>query len=539
VPSRRRFNRIKLGPVVGHTTESSTTIWIQAFDDPSLYQLRIQGAGTFDFVSTENGVLEFCTGIAVAQGLRSDWRYQYSILRKGRRLLGASGTFRTMPATGSSAPILFCPISCNSDQEPGSWEALKKFVDSAKPHFLLMMGDQVYNDDDTPDVFELHHDSPVNVRRRALAEKYLKNWSREPVRHVLSHLPTYMMWDDHDIRDGWGSLAADSPTMAQRYPRGQKIFEICDQYYRDARDVFWHFQGCHNAPLPTGFQGWPFSTRTALPCTFICGRVLVLMIDSRGQRDVFRQQLPIMGPEQWAFIDQLLADIPEWIDALVVMTPTPIASMDPHGASQKLVGRRTDDIEAFKRGDFKQAVTPKGSSDVSQFALAAAGSHLTSLLGGPVNLGNFNVNAIDEARDQWSHSFARPEQARLLKSCAQARLTNRYAGGARELLFVSGDIHVGGIYDISIEKPKCKVISLTSSGISTVENLNPKPTIGSILDDSFEVTSGIHSKLREVVTEFNFGVVQITPSGLGAELLALVAHRGNAWAVGVDIADLL
>jgi hypothetical protein len=536
--TRRRFTRLKLGPVVGHTTESASTIWIQAFDDPGEYQLRVQGAGTFDFVGTEGGVLEFCTGIAIADGLRPDWRYSYSILRRGRRVAGASGTFRTMPLPGSMAPILFCPISCNSDVELGSWDALKRFVDSARPHFLLMMGDQVYNDDDPPDVFEQHRESPAHIRRAALAEKYLRNWSRPPVQHVLSHLPAYMMWDDHDIRDGWGSLAANSPTMAQRYPRGQRIFEICDDYFRDARDVYWHFQGCHNAPLPPGFAAWPFASRTSLPCVFVCGRVLVLMLDSRGERDVFRPVLPVLGQAQWDFIEQFLADIPDQVDALVVMTPTPIASMDPHGASQKLVGRRTDDIEAFRKGDLQQAVSPKGSSGFGQFALAAAGSHLTNLFGSPVNLGNFNVNSIDEARDQWSHSYARPEQERLLRKCAQARLTNKSVG-ARELLFVSGDIHVGGIFDISIKKPKCKAVSLTSSGISVVENLNPKPTIGSILDDSFDVAAGIHSTLREVVTEVNFGVVQIVPTGTGAKTLAVIAHAGNSWAVGADIADLL
>lgn len=537
---RRRFSRLKLGPVVGHTTESSSTIWIQASDDPAQYTLQVQGVGNFQFASTEfPGALEFCTGIAVAQGLRPDWRYSYSIRRKGRRVQGARGTFRTMPLPGSMAPILFCPVSCNSATDIGSWDALKKFVDDAKPHFLLLMGDQVYIDDDPPNVFDQHHSSPPDVRRRALADKYRANWSREQVQHVLAHVPTYMMWDDHEIRDGWGSLAADSPTMAGKFPRGRQIFEICDAYYRDARDVYWHFQGCHNAPLPVGFNGPPFAGRTAFPNAFQCGRVVVLMLDSRGQRDVFRKELPILGSTQWTFIDQVLDALTEDIDTLVVMTPTPIASMDPHGASQKLVGGRTDDIEAFKRGNFDQAVTPSGSTDFSQLLLAAAGSHLSSLTGGPVNLGNFKVNAIDEARDQWSHTFARPEQALLLKKCARARLTHRSSGRARELLFVSGDIHVGSIFDISIDDPECKVVSLTSSGISTVENLNPKPTVGSILDDSFNVTTGIHSKLREVVNEFNFGVVQVVPTGIGAELLTAIAHAGNSFVVGADIADLL
>jgi PhoD-like phosphatase len=535
---RRRFSRLKLGPIVGHTTDSSSTVWIQAFDDPSRYALRVHGAGLFPFASTEApGPLEFCTGIAVAQNLRPDWRYTYSVLRNGRVVQGARGTFRTMPLPGSIAPILFCPISCNSAEETGAWDALKKFVDDAKPHFLLMMGDQVYIDDDKPNVFDEHHDSPPAVRRKALAEKYRANWSREQVRHVLSHVPTYMMWDDHEIRDGWGSLAADSPTMVQKIPRGQAIFDTCDAFYRDARDVYWHFQACHNPPPPAPFHGPPFGERTAFPYAFQCGRVVALMVDSRGQRDVFRKDLPALGLEQWTFIDQVLSSLPEDVDALVVMTPTPIASLDPHGASQKLVGGRTDDIEAFRRGDFNEAVRPFATKDVADLALAAVGSHLSRLFGGPVNLGNFKVNAIDEARDQWSHAFVRPEQALVLTKAARARLVNRSTGSARALVFVSGDIHVGCIFDITIDDPQCKVVSLTSSGVSTIET--PTPVVGSIVDDEFAVASGIHSKLREIVTEFNFGVVQVIPTGVGAEIVTAVAHKGNAFAVGLDIADLL
>jgi hypothetical protein len=114
---------------------------------------------------------------------------------------------------------------------------------------------------------------------------------------------------------------------------------------------------------------------------------------------------------------------------------------------------------------------------------------------------------------------------------------NRSAGSARELIFVSGDIHVGCTFDVTIDDPECKIVSLTSSGISTIET--PTPVIGSIVDNEFEVTSGIHSKLRDVVPEFNFGVVQVIPTGIGAKVVTAVAHEGNAFAVGLDIADLL
>jgi hypothetical protein len=154
-----------------------------------------------------------------------------------------------------------------------------------------------------------------------------------------------------------------------------------------------------------------------------------------------------------------------------------------------------------------------------------------------VNLGNFKVSNIDEARDQWSHTFARPEQRRLLLSAARARSSNRPPGLPRALMFVSGDIHVGAIFDIEIADAECSVVSLTASGISIIEQ--PVPTVGAIVDEKFKVAPGIRSTLRDVVTEFNFGVVQVVPTGAGAEIVPSIAHEENGFTVGIDIADIL
>jgi hypothetical protein len=535
--------RLRLGPVVGHTDETSTRIWIQAFDHPGEYSLRVQGAGLFNFVSTE-GQLEFGTGIAIAEGLRPDRVYRYSVLRRGRVVSRARGTFRTMPEPRSGAPILFCAVSCSQTQHEGVWTQFAAFVEKAKPAFVLMMGDQVYMDEDPPDVFEDHFQSKRAVRRRALAEKYALNWSREPVRKVLANVPTYMMWDDHDIRDGWGSVAADSLTLAQTHPRGRPIFLKSNAYFEDARDVYWHFQGCHNPlripgqSLPNYVEGPPGpGTRAAMPFAFRCGRLVVLVLDQRGDRDVFRSSFPILGAKQWSFVDQVFAGLDADVEALAVMTPTPIASMDPNGQVQNLLGDRTDDIVAFRRGDEEGTLHPATSDAKSDVLPAIANVHVSRLLGRQLNLGSYMVSKVDEARDQWSHKFARPEQAALLRKAGAARLTNVIPGAARGLIFLSGDIHVGAIFDITCSKPKFEAVSLTSSGISASEG--ESVIVGTYLDESFSVAPGISSKLRELVNDFNFGVVQVIPTGTGAEIVTTLAHEGNATAFGIDLADLV
>ena len=47
----------------------------------------------------------------------------------------------------------------------------------------------------------------------------------------MANVPIYMMWDDHDIRDGFGSLASDSETLVQKYPRGKDIFDKCITFF--------------------------------------------------------------------------------------------------------------------------------------------------------------------------------------------------------------------------------------------------------------------------------------------------------------------
>jgi hypothetical protein len=545
---RRTLNRLQLGPVVGHTDDTTAKVWIQVLDDPADYKLRVPGAGLFDFVSTENGLLEFRTGIARAVGLRPDFIYRYSVLRRGRRVPGASGTFRTMPEPSSMAPIVFCVVSCNTLSVDGVWAELGEFIKEAKPSFLLMVGDQVYIDEDEPNIFKLHYDSDSATRRRALAEKYRLSWSRKVVQPVLANIPTYMVWDDHDIRDGWGSLASDSVTLATKFPRGARIFERATAFFEDCRDVYWHFQACHNPllgdiadpTLPNYIKDPPAGgPKRAMPFVFRCGRVVVLMTESRTERDVFRKEFPILGSEQWEFIDKVFANLAADVETLVLVTPTPIASIDPNGQTMKLMGDRTDDVEAFKRGDEEGVLDPHSSEDLTDLGLAIAGHKFTQLTGTPINLGIFKVSNIDEARDQWSHKFSRSEQRDLLRKAAKARFTNRPGGNGRELIFLSGDIHVGCIFDIAMSDPDYKIISLTSSGISAKQEVKGDLFVGSFVDEDFKVASGIRSTLREIIPDFNFGVVQVLPTGSGAEIIAVVAHEGNAFAAGFDISKLI
>ena len=552
--ARRSQRRLKLGPVVGHTDETSTRIWIQVDDDPALYRLRVEGVGLFDFESTEFGVVEFGTAIARVTGLQPDLRYRYRVLRAGRFVPEAKGSVRTMPPTASMTNLLFCAISCNGAAKLGAWEQFANFVERSQPSFIVMMGDQVYMDEDEPDIFAHHFNSDPVKRRKAMAEKYRLNWSRDTVQRVFANFPIYMIWDDHDIRDGWGSLASDSPTMAAIHSRGAQIFRKSTAFFEDARDLYWHFQGCRNplpgdhrdplipAQLDPAFPHYidgpvPHGQRLGMPFVFRCGRLMMLVLDSRGERDVFRKDYPILGERQWAFIDEVFARLPADVDALAVVTATPIASQDPDGQTQRLMGERTDDVVAFKRGDEKELFHPQSNSDKGELVKTIINAKIGRLTNLQLNLGDFQISNLDEARDQWSHRFARSEQRDLLKKAFAARFTNRNAASGRGLMFLSGDIHIGCIFDLSATQPPSKAVSLTSSGISQIDDT--QPLVGTFVDEEFSLALGVRSTLRDVVNQFNFGVIQVQPTGNGAELNAVLAHEGNGFAFGLDLKDLI
>jgi hypothetical protein len=104
-------------------------------------------------------------------------------------------------------------------------------------NLLLLGGDQVYSDAMWVVIPELKAWTALPWRKRLQAgftatmrrkleeyfsKIYLERWSRPEVAAVLACLPTVMMWDDHDIMDGWGS----HPVEQHQCPVYQGIFAV-------------------------------------------------------------------------------------------------------------------------------------------------------------------------------------------------------------------------------------------------------------------------------------------------------------------------
>lgn len=150
------------------------------------------------------------------------------------------------------------PPSYMLDKEQLWHEPRTHGKDKQRFHLLLMGGDQIYFDSIWEDVKQLKGwiglprkeqlEFPVSAALEKQIEAYYINlystrwmpferkaWGAKErtldATLAMASTPTVMMWDDHDIFDGWGSYSVEM----QRSPLFQTLF-------RHARKAFWVFQ---------------------------------------------------------------------------------------------------------------------------------------------------------------------------------------------------------------------------------------------------------------------------------------------------------
>ena len=174
-----------------------------------------------------------------------------------------------------------------------------------RPQFVLGVGDQIYVDPD-PDADQplaffkgdcskqfLIRNDPESLYE-ALDFVYRYNFSLPPLAWTFSKLPSYMMWDDHEIRDGWGS-------------QGDELREPMRSYFRIARHAFIAHQLLRSyAPGAIDQRGYDalVAGSETLHRQFSYGeRTHALMLDSRSTR----------APGREIFEDTARQAVQEWL----------------------------------------------------------------------------------------------------------------------------------------------------------------------------------------------------------------------------------
>lgn len=168
---------------------------------------------------------------------------------------------------------------------------------------LIMGGDQIYADaifnqkqplyawSQKPLKAQLSAPVSDTLRQRIdsfYLDTYLRSWTQSAaLRYCLASIPSVMMWDDHDIIDGWGS----QPYRLEACPTYQAMFDSAKKYF-----TLFQVRSVNNQAL---------QQTTAAPAHF--GMTLrfrdygLLVMDNRSQRTLHN----IMGSGKADFIQGL------------------------------------------------------------------------------------------------------------------------------------------------------------------------------------------------------------------------------------------
>jgi hypothetical protein len=183
------------------------------------------------------------------------WRFDFAIKQTARAQpvnysIGAVENFLVVPPRDATPNMLY--PSCNgfssmkllNDTRDANrlWRQVAEKHEARPYHLLMMGGDQLYCDSMWDKLVPLQEWArlPLNQRiqqpftdeMRSLvdqfyAEVYVERWSQAEPARVLAQVPSIMVWDDHDIFDGWGSYAAE----LQQCDVYRGIFAIAREYF--------------------------------------------------------------------------------------------------------------------------------------------------------------------------------------------------------------------------------------------------------------------------------------------------------------------
>ncbi len=300
---------VRLGPIlslrdVSHGHLALSALWV--LDDADGPPNAVVAAADGSALATSAP-----TALLANRG-RTAWRVDWQVPRAaadGTAHYGLGTADVPVTVAGNRSPLRLGFASCNGFSSDAyanhyvkrgiplyeRWSDLREKHEAAPLHLLLMGGDQVYGDgiwkirwldkwrERSPER-RVQAALPASVDEaiaRFYFDLYVEQWSAPERAHVLARVPTLMIWDDHDIFDGWGS----HPHALHGCPVFQGIFARG----RDAFDAF-QLQVAPGGVRPGTIPG------AARSMAHRIGDVAIVALDLRSQRDVDR----ILDEAAWA-----------------------------------------------------------------------------------------------------------------------------------------------------------------------------------------------------------------------------------------------
>jgi hypothetical protein len=243
-----------------------------------------------------------------------------------------------LPARGRIPRLAYA--SCNGfsalklmktvNDKNSMWKEMAARHESQPLHLLLLGGDQVYADSMWETVesmkrwnelgFEKGNAAPFTMQAELEAfyfDLYVERWSQPEVARMLATVPTIMMWDDHDIIDGWGS-----------YPDARQNCPVFKGMWPVARKAFAVFQ----RHLPADAASGGMAPEACFTEGYILPNLAILALDMRSERT----DAQVLSLTHWAKVYQWLDALLK-LDHLFVMASIPVVYPD-FGAVESVLG---------------------------------------------------------------------------------------------------------------------------------------------------------------------------------------------------------
>lgn len=328
--SHTRSASTSLGPIVGDTTDTGAKIWYKANNNDNsevvIYEKSSDSPGCVDYLRKEQLTLLGSPGsssLAKLNDLKPSSTYYFKIVNGigyEQRIcnLDQLYSFRTFPAQQENVDFSFGITSCFSPNPRSFWQNQKKpdimwgklydSLVSKDAAFLLAIGDQVYADSDKNKLKKVLNgttDEQIDYYKG----QYQEHWKYSNLKKTMAHFPTYMIWDDHEITNGWGS------EEEHKYTNYQALFKSANQVYRE-------YQNSHN-PDP--------GKTDELFYSFYYGNAAFLVLDLKSHKKIWNKVTSFpdkdnyLGNDQIAYIKSFIADAATKSDILFVVTSVPIA----------------------------------------------------------------------------------------------------------------------------------------------------------------------------------------------------------------------
>jgi phosphodiesterase/alkaline phosphatase D-like protein len=353
-----------LGPVLRHVGDTTALVWVQS-EHAATVEVLGCSASTFE-------VQGFHYAIVAVEGLTSDTAVEYEVRIDGRTVWPEPDSgfppsvIRTRgPSTVDRHRVVFGSCRYPKTGDPKiddklGHDALDCYAHRLTtlpaeewPDALILLGDQVYADELTPEARRHLAGRRGNSRRRGQRPPdevvsfseyeglYRHTWGDPEIRWILSTLPTAMIFDDHDIRDDWNTSAAwraevnEKPWWRDRIRAGLASYWVYQHLGNlsprelaadpDYRTVVAAESDCwpHLAELADraddevdGDKGLRFSYRWDL------GRSRFVMVDSRNARILDSGERMMLGEREFGWLEEQLADVSD-LDHVVLGSSLP------------------------------------------------------------------------------------------------------------------------------------------------------------------------------------------------------------------------